>query len=110
MGQGTLEGRLSRRYDFLPVHACSLICSVAGPTCPPLFVFAEALLMNVKVTHQAWDNLSSGVPYCRRVASWTQAGSLRLPGDPSHTFALLLDPGRADKTSPLTVLSVLPPG
>jgi len=21
-----------------------------------LFVFAEALLMNVKVTHQAWDN------------------------------------------------------
>ena len=47
--------------------------------------------MNVKVTHQAWDNLSSGVPYCRRVASWTQAGSLRLPGDPSHVFALLLD-------------------
>src|SRR5215831_11168322 len=38
------------------------------------------------------------------------AGSLRLPGDPSHAFALLLDPGRADKTSPLTVLSVLPPG
>jgi hypothetical protein len=66
--------------------------------------------MNVKVTHQAWDNLSSGVRYCRRVASWTQAGSLRLPGDPSHAFALLLDPGRADKTSPLTVLSVLPPG
>ena len=27
-----------------------------------------------------------------------------------HAFALLLDPGRADKTSPLTVLSVLPPG
>ena len=40
---------------------------------------------------------------------WTQTGSLRFPGDPSHAFALLQDPGRADRTSPLTVLSMLPP-
>ena len=40
---------------------------------------------------------------------WTRAGSLRFPGDPSHAFALLQDPGRAGKTSPLAVLSMLPP-
>ena len=40
---------------------------------------------------------------------WARAGSHRFPGDPSHAFALLQDPGRADKTSPLAVLPMLPP-
>jgi hypothetical protein len=29
-----------------------------------------------------------------RLSIWTRAGSLRFPGDPSRTFALLRDPGR----------------
>jgi hypothetical protein len=40
---------------------------------------------------------------------WARAGSHRFPGDPSHAFALLQDPGRAGKTSPFTVLSTPPP-
>src|SRR6478736_5523847 len=32
--------------------------------------------------------------------TWTHAGSRRFPGDPFHAFALLQDPGRADKISP----------
>ena len=31
---------------------------------------------------------------------WTQTGAHRFPGDPSHAFALLQDPGRATRTSP----------
>src|SRR6516162_9194617 len=65
--------------------------------------------MNVEVTHQARDNLSR-CPAFRRVASWTQAGALRFPGDPSRAFAVLHDPGRAYKTSPVAVLPVLPSG
>ena len=41
--------------------------------------------------------------------SWTRAGDHRFPGDPSYAFALLHDPGRADGTSPLAVLSTPPP-
>ena len=40
---------------------------------------------------------------------WARAGSHRFPGDPSYAFALLQDPGRADKTSPLAVLPTPPP-
>src|ERR1700692_2572436 len=31
---------------------------------------------------------------------WARTGSHRFPGDPSHAFALLQDPGRAGKISP----------
>ena len=40
---------------------------------------------------------------------WARAGSRRFPGDPSQAFALLQDPGRAGKTSPLAVVSTPPP-
>src|SRR5215472_4668942 len=40
---------------------------------------------------------------------WARAGSRRFPGDPSYVSALLQDPGRADKTSPLAVLPTPPP-
>jgi len=41
--------------------------------------------------------------------SWARAGSHRFPGDPSHAFALLQDPGRAAKASPLAALPTPPP-
>jgi Putative transposase len=41
---------------------------------------------------------------------WAHAGSRRFPGDPSQAFALLQDPGRAGKTSPLAVVPTPPPG
>jgi hypothetical protein len=55
-------------------------------------------------------HLGAQIGFFAVLHTWGQAGALRFPGDPSRAFALLLDPGRADKTSPLTVLSVLPPG
>jgi hypothetical protein len=45
----------------------------------------------------------------RRSRPWAQAGSLRFPGHPSYAFALFQDPGRAERTSSVTVLPVLPP-
>src|SRR5207248_950686 len=40
---------------------------------------------------------------------WARAGSRRFPGDPSYASALLQDPGRADKISPVAVLPTPPP-
>jgi hypothetical protein len=65
--------------------------------------------MTAEVTHRAWDLWSAGVPYAGMSRAWARAGSLRLPGDPSRAFALLHDPGRADLSSPLADLPVLPP-
>src|SRR5215470_2994591 len=44
-----------------------------------------------------------------RLHPWARAGSHRFPGDPSQAFALLQDPGRAGKTSPLAVMPTPPP-
>ncbi len=45
-------------------------------------------------------HLVSRPPICRRALTWTQAGSHRFPGDPSHAFAPVQDPGRTDDPSP----------
>ena len=44
-----------------------------------------------------------------RLYPWARAGSRRFPSDPSQAFALLQDPGRAGKTSPLAVVPTPPP-
>src|SRR5262249_52511769 len=41
-------------------------------------------------------HLVSRPPSCRPVLAWTQAGSRRFPGDPSHVSAPVQDPGRTD--------------
>ena len=51
-------------------------------------------------------HLVSRPPSCRRILAWTQAGSHRFPGDPSHAFAPVQDPGPTILT--LTVSSMLP--
>ena len=48
-------------------------------------------------------HLVSRPPICRHTLTWTQAGSHRFPGDPSHAFAPVQDPGRTDDPSPPTV-------
>ena len=70
------------------------------PHAPPVFVFAEALLTCLEEACQARNICSAGVPMPGVLRPWTQAGSHRFPGDPSHTSALLQDPGPADTTSP----------
>jgi hypothetical protein len=84
--------------------------SVPGPTRPS----------HIRVRQGAPDGLggsSSGLEhlFSRRsvpgmLHPWARAGSRRFPGDPSQAFALLQDPGRAGKTSPLAVVPTPPPG
>ena len=71
------------------------------------FVLAEALPMSVEVAQQAWALISRRAPF-RHAAPLGARGTSRFPGDPSYALALLQDPDRADKTSPLTVSSMLP--
>jgi hypothetical protein len=83
--------------------------SVPGPTRPS----------HIRVRQGAPDGLggsSSGLEhlFSRRsvpgmLHPWARAGSHRFPGDPSQAFALLQDPGRAGKTSPLAVVPTPPP-
>ena len=90
-------------------HTQSLMDSVLGPMCAS----------NVRARRSApverggrsaglgcWvsRHTHSGV-----LRSWTRAGDHRFPGDPSYAFALLHDPGRAGRTSPLVVLPMPPP-
>ncbi len=44
--------------------------------------------------------LFSRLSLCRRALTWTRTGSHRFPGDPSHAFAPVQDPGRIDGASP----------
>jgi hypothetical protein len=68
------------------------------PRDPPAFVFAVALLKGWRPP----PGLGTWVPAARSSGyfTWTQAGPLRSPGDPSCTFAPLLDPGRTDVPLP----------
>jgi hypothetical protein len=54
-----------------------------------------------------------GVLRCRRppfrLSCTDSTGLLRFPGNPSRTSAVLQDPGRTEKTSPISILSMLPP-
>jgi hypothetical protein len=51
---------------------------------------------------------SAGAPFPASRARGRER-SHRFPGDPFYAFALLQDPGRADRTSPLAVLPTPPP-
>jgi len=102
---GTMKAlRLPARANLVPYgfgcrpHA-PLLCSC----------IAEALLTSAEVARQAWNTWSAGVPVPGMLHPWARAGSRRFPGDPSYASALLQDPGRVDKTSPLVVLPTPPP-
>ena len=75
---------------------------------PPMFVLAEALPVWRRTTTGpgVFGQPVSPSPASRK---WARTGSLRFPGSPSHAFALFQDPGRTGRTSPLAVLSMLPP-
>ena len=82
--------------------------SVPGSTCSSIFVFAKALPERRRA---ASGPGVLGQPVCPgpAICTWARAGHLRFPGAPSHTFARFSDPGRTGRTSPLSVLSMLPP-
>ena len=53
-------------------------------------------------------HLVSRPPICRHTLTRTQAGSHRFPGDPSHAFAPVQDPGRTDDPHPDGVVDAAP--
>ena len=79
-----------------------------APRVPPVFVFAKALPTGTEDARRAWG-IGQPAPRFRLLHPWARAGSLRFPGDPSYAYALFQDPGRADRTSPMAVLTMPPP-
>ena len=86
------------------------MASVAGPTRSPSVRDRQGAPKERGGRSSGLEHWSAGVPKSGVLRPWARAGSRRFPDDPSHAFALLQDPGRADKISPLAILSMLPPG
>jgi hypothetical protein len=86
------------------------MASVAGPTRSPSVRDRQGAPKERGGRSSGLEHWSAGVPKSGVLRPWARAGSHRFPGDPSHAFALLQDPGRADRISPLAILSMLPPG
>ena len=83
-----------------PAHPRSLICFASGvratlrSSCSPWWR-SRMVGGPIQARH-----LVSRPPSCRHTLTWTQAGSHRFPGDLSHAFAPVQDPGRTDDPSP----------
>jgi hypothetical protein len=93
----------------LPVRVFSgrLCVRFRSPCAPPVFVSALALPRQRRTAIEP-GTIVRPASHFRRDCTWTRAGPLRFPGDPSRIFALLQDPGRTDAASPLTAWSMLP--
>jgi hypothetical protein len=96
-------------YDFPLARTCSLMVSVAGPTCTSCVRGRRGAPGGFGGNPSGLEHLISRRSLTGVLHTWTHAGSRRFPGDPFHAFALLQDPGRADKTSPMAVLPAPPP-
>src|SRR5438552_5576094 len=83
--------------------------SVAGPTCPSCVRVRRSAPNERGGRSLGPEHLISRRSLPGVLHPWARAGSRRFPGDPSYASALLQDPGRADKTSPLAVLPTPPP-
>ena len=83
--------------------------SVAGPTRSSLIRVRRGAPGERAGRPSGLGHWSAGVPSSGVLRPWARTGSHRFPGDPSHAFALLQDPGRAGRTSPLAVLTTTPP-
>ncbi len=83
--------------------------SVAGPTRPSCVRVRRGAPNERRGSSVGLEHLISRRSLPGMLHPWARAGSRRFPGDPSYAFALLQDPGRADKTSPVAVLPAPPP-
>src|SRR6516162_8680788 len=83
--------------------------SVAGPTRPSCVRVRRSAPDGLGGSSSGLEHLFSRRSLPGRLYPWARAGSRRFPSDPSQAFALLQDPGRAGKTSPLAVVPTPPP-
>jgi len=84
--------------------------SVPGPTRPSRIRVRQGAPDEIGGSSSGLEHLFSRRSVPGGLHPWARAGSRRFPGDPSQAFALLQDPGRAGKTSPLAVVPTPPPG
>src|SRR5438270_3587582 len=98
-----------RRYDFPLARTWSLMVSVAGSTRPSCVRVRRSAPNGRGGSSLGLEHLVSRRSMPGMLHPWARAGSRRFPGDPSYASALLQDPGRADKTSPMAVLPTPPP-
>ena len=87
----------------------SLMVSVTGSTRPSRICVRQGAHDEIGGSSSGLEHLFSRRSLPGMLHPWARAGSRRFPGDPSYAFALLQDPGRADKTSPVAVLPTPPP-
>src|SRR5271157_26477 len=85
------------------------MASVAGPTRPSCVRVRRSAPNERGGSSLGLEHLVSRGSLPGMLHPWARAGSRRFPGDPSYASALLQDPGRADKASPLAVLPTPPP-
>jgi hypothetical protein len=85
-----------------------LFASVTGPTRSSNVRVRLSAPDEREVARQTWV-VGKPASHCRHAAPWARAGYHRFPGDPSYAFALLQDPGRSGRTSPLAALPTPPP-
>ena len=83
--------------------------SVPGPTRPSHIRVRQGAPDELGGSSSGLEHLFSRRSVPGKLHPWARAGSRRFPGDPSQAFALLQDPGRAGKTSPLAVVPTPPP-
>jgi len=83
--------------------------SVAGPTRPSCVRVRRSAPAERGGHSAGLGHLVSRLSLPGVLHPWARAGSHRFPGDPSYASALLQDPGRAGKTSPVAVLPTPPP-
>jgi len=74
--------------------------SVAGPKCASCVRGRRSAPDGFGGGPSGLEHLVSRRSLPGMLHTWARAGSHRFPGDPSYAFALLQDPGRADKISP----------
>jgi hypothetical protein len=80
-----------------------------APRVPPVFVYRRSAPSERGGRSSGLEHLVSRCSVPGMLHPWARAGSRRFPGDPSYASALLQDPGRVDKTSPLAILPTPPP-
>ena len=61
-----------------------------------------------EVVRSGQGHFAAGVPHSGSSRA-DNAGLLRFPAGPSHTYAVLQDPGRIEMSSPLAAIPMLPP-
>src|SRR6516162_1134906 len=101
---GTMKAlRLPARANPIPY------CFGSGPHAPLPYSCSPSAPDGLGGSSSGLEHLFSRRSVPGRLYPWARAGSRRFPGDPSQAFALLQDPGRAGKTSPLAVVPTPPP-